>query len=88
VMVAGFMASLNVAVTMVFGQAPKVAFGGTAEVTVGEVKPLIAPPFLSGSLQPVLNTHSNTVMKQIVEVEFFRMNLILFLQCSCIAGLA
>jgi hypothetical protein len=53
-MVAGFIASLKVAVTMVLGQAPLAPFGGTAAATVGGVSPGIGAAFLSGSLHPAL----------------------------------
>jgi hypothetical protein len=33
--VAGFIASLKVAVTTVLGQTPTIAFGGVTEITVG-----------------------------------------------------
>ena len=53
-MVAGFIALLNVALIMAtLGQTPTSAFAGVTRVTVGGVK-FEFPPFLSGSLQPVV----------------------------------
>jgi hypothetical protein len=61
-MVAGFMASLKVAVTMLFEHAPMALFGGATEVTVGGVNPGIVRR--SESLQPAPSISNKNVMTQ------------------------
>ena len=66
VIVAGFIALLNVALIMATpGQTPTSPFAGVARVTVGGVK-FEFPPFLSGSLQPVATIkRRNTANKRL-----------------------
>ena len=55
-MVAGFIASLKVAVMMVLVQTPSAPVGGATASTVGAANP--GPPDLSGSLHAFANTSS------------------------------
>jgi len=65
--VAGFIALLNVAVTGVVRQAPVEPSGGVTEVTVGGVKGEVAPPvLLSESLHPAIATASRNAGIQIL----------------------
>jgi hypothetical protein len=54
--VAGFIALLNIAVTTVLGQIPEDPFGGStdAATTVGGIKLGFVPLFLSGSPHPAI----------------------------------
>ena len=66
------MASLNVAVTMVFVHASLAPVGAT-ESTVGGVRPR-PPPFLSGSLHPLaIRSSRNNVVSQIALSLYLRM---------------
>jgi hypothetical protein len=62
--VAGFIALLKVAVTIVFGQAPTAPSGGATEITVGGVTPGL--PALSGSLHPAPKTSNRNAVNQIL----------------------
>jgi hypothetical protein len=63
--VAGFMALLKVAVTIVLIQAPLAPVSGATDTATGAVKPGF-PPDSSGSLHPVATKSSRIDMKQIV----------------------
>src|ERR1700688_4455007 len=73
--VAGFIALLKVAVTIVLGHAPIEPLGGATEITVGAVKPGLG--LLSGSLQSAPTISSRNVMKQILRWLYLRMTFIL-----------
>jgi hypothetical protein len=70
VIVAGFIALLNVAVmTAVLGQTRVVPSSGVTEVTVGGVRGAVgfpAPAFLSGSLHPAIAMIDKTAEIQIL----------------------
>jgi hypothetical protein len=79
--VAGFIALLNVAVTIVLRQAPLAPPKGATVVTVGGVR-VGFPPVLSGSLHPIVVIRSRNAMKQIVRVLYLRMAVTLLVQRS------
>jgi hypothetical protein len=60
--VAGFIATLKVAVTTVLGQTPAAPLGGNSEVTVGGIRPGLAP----GLQHPELKMSSRNAMNQIL----------------------
>jgi hypothetical protein len=60
--VAGFMASLNVAVMTAFGQAPWLPLSGTTEIKVGGVVPLTF-----GVQHPTATTATSAARKRLVE---------------------
>jgi len=60
--VAGFIATLKVAVTTVLGQTPAAPPRGNSEVTVGGIKPELAP----GLQHPGLKMSSRNAMNQIL----------------------
>jgi hypothetical protein len=74
-MVAGFMATLKVAVTTVFGQAPPTPLGGATEITVGGTKPRLVA--LSASLHPVATISNTNTGNQILGLLYLRMTVIL-----------
>jgi len=78
--VAGFIALVKVAVTIVFGQAPAAPLGGATDATVGAVRPGF-PPVSSGSPQP-LAISSRNEMKQIVSALYLRMSIALLVRCA------
>jgi hypothetical protein len=59
------MASLKVAVTIVFAHTPVEALGGATEITVGAVRPG-TPVCLSGSLHPVAQMSSRNAVNHII----------------------
>jgi hypothetical protein len=65
--VKGFIAVLNIAVTTVLGQIPDEPFGGStdADNTAGAVPRLLAPAFLSGSPHPAITTAKKNARIQI-----------------------
>jgi hypothetical protein len=62
--VAGFIATLKVAVTAVLGQTPAALFRGVTEVTVGVAKPGLAP----GLQHPGLKMRSKDAANQLLEL--------------------
>jgi hypothetical protein len=69
-MVAGFIALLNVAVTIVLMHAPPAPLRGATDNMVGGVR--VEFLLLSGSLHPVATMNSRKDMKQIVCALYFR----------------
>ena len=66
-MVAGFIALLNVALIMaVPGHTPALPFGGVTETTVGAVVGEEATPFLSGSPHPTAKLSNRRAVNQIL----------------------
>jgi hypothetical protein len=84
-MKAGFIALLNVAVTIVLIQAPLDPLKGATDVTVGAVR-VGLPPVLSGSLHPIVTTRSRNAVKLIVSVRYLRMAITLLFRCSAEAS--
>jgi hypothetical protein len=74
-MVAGFMATLKLAVTTVFGHAPAAPLGGATAVTVGGIKPRLVA--LSASLHPVATISNRNTGNQILGLLYLRMTVIL-----------
>jgi hypothetical protein len=74
VIVAGFIATLKVAVTGALGHAPVEAFRGATEATVGVAKPGLAP----GLQHPGLKMTSKNAGNQILALLYLRMTVILF----------
>jgi hypothetical protein len=67
VMVAGFIALLNVALMMaVLAQTPVLPFAGVTRVTVGGELEVETSPFLSGSLHPEAKLSRRSAMIQIL----------------------
>jgi hypothetical protein len=80
--VAAFMALLNVAVTAAPWQMPETPTPGFTETTVGGVSGepgFPTPEFLSGSLHAVVTMSSRNAVNQILELLFLGMTIILFL---------
>jgi peptidoglycan/LPS O-acetylase OafA/YrhL len=80
--VAGFMALLNVAVTTAPWQTPIALPTGTTETTVGGVRGepgFPAPEFLSGSLHPVATMSNRNAGNQILGLLYLGMTVILLL---------
>jgi hypothetical protein len=73
--VAGFIATLKVAVTTVFGHAPAAPLGGAPAVTVGRIKPRLVAP--SASLHPVATISNRNIGNQILGLLYLRMTVIL-----------
>jgi hypothetical protein len=75
-MVAGFIALLKAAVTIVSVQAPVEPLSGATVVTKGGVRPAFAP-VLSGSLHAVAIMSSKNDVKQIVFAPYLRISIVL-----------
>jgi hypothetical protein len=87
-MVAGFIASLKVTVTMVLGHAPAAALGGAAETTVGGVLCLLDEPWSLHPVALIIRMISRIATNPIVKLLYLRMTVTLLLLLSfTVAGI-
>jgi hypothetical protein len=78
VIVAGFIATLKVAVTGALGHTPVAAARGATGLTIGVANSGLAPELQ----QPVLKMSSRNAINPILELLYLRMTFILFLRGS------